>query len=89
MNATAASPSSRARTSRFDQRTPPLVAVPQRHWFWGTILEQRPIFRDILASALLINLFGLAMPLFTMNVYDRVVPNFAEATLWVFMRQGS
>ena len=69
---------------RFDQRTPPLVEVPQRHWFWGTILEQRPIFRDILASALLINLFGLAMPMFTMNVYDRVVPNFAEATLWVF-----
>lgn len=69
---------------RFDQRTPPLVEVPQRHWFWGTILEQRPIFRDILASALLINVFGLAMPLFTMNVYDRVVPNFAVETLWVF-----
>ena len=69
---------------RFDQRTPPLVAVPQRHWFWGTILEQRPIFKDILASALLINLLGLAMPLFTMNVYDRVVPNFAVETLWVF-----
>lgn len=69
---------------RFDQRTPPLVEVPQRHWFWGTILEQRPIFKDILASAILINLFGLAMPLFTMNVYDRVVPNFAVETLWVF-----
>ena len=69
---------------RFDQRTPPLVEVPQRHWFWGTILEQRPIFKDILAAALLINLLGLAMPLFTMNVYDRVVPNFAVETLWVF-----
>ncbi|QYF93777.1 type I secretion system permease/ATPase [Massilia sp. PAMC28688] len=69
---------------RFDERTPPLVAVPQRHWFWGTILEQRPIFKDILSAALLINLFGLAMPLFTMNVYDRVVPNFAVETLWVF-----
>lgn len=69
---------------RFDERTPPLVEVPQRHWFWGTILEQRPIFKDILSAALLINLFGLAMPLFTMNVYDRVVPNFAVETLWVF-----
>ena len=69
---------------RFDQRTPPLVAVPQRHWFWGAILEQRSIFKDVLAAALLINLFGLAMPLFTMNVYDRVVPNFAVETLWVF-----
>ena len=53
---------------RFDQRTPPLIAVPQRHWFWGAILEQRSIFKDVLAAALLINLFGLAMPLFTMNV---------------------
>lgn len=69
---------------RFDERTPPLVSVPQRHWFWGVILDQRPIFKDILAAALLINLFGLAMPLFTMNVYDRVVPNFAVETLWVF-----
>ncbi len=69
---------------RFDQRTPPLVKVPQRHWFWGAILEQRSIFKDVLAAALLINLFGLAMPLFTMNVYDRVVPNFAVETLWVF-----
>ncbi len=69
---------------RFDRRTPPLVEVPQRHWFWGAILEQSPIFKDILAAALLINLFALAMPLFTMNVYDRVVPNFAVQTLWVF-----
>ncbi len=69
---------------RFDQRTPPLVEVPQRHWFWGAVLEQRPIFKDVLAAALLINLFALAMPLFTMNVYDRVVPNFAIETLWVF-----
>jgi ATP-binding cassette subfamily C protein LapB len=69
---------------RFDSRTPPLVVVPQRHWFWGAVLEQSPIFKDILAAALLINLFALAMPLFTMNVYDRVVPNFAIQTLWVF-----
>jgi len=69
---------------RFDQRTPSLVEVPQRHWFWGAIIEQWPIFKDVLSAALLINLFGLAMPLFTMNVYDRVVPNNAVETLWVF-----
>ncbi|MDF3036482.1 MAG: type secretion system permease/ATPase [Paucimonas sp.] len=69
---------------RFDQRTPPLVQVPQRHWFWGALLEQWPLFKDVLAAALLINLFGLAMPMFTMSVYDRVVPNYAVETLWVF-----
>jgi ATP-binding cassette, subfamily C, bacterial LapB len=68
---------------RFDQRTPAVVSVARKHWFWGAILEQRTIFKDVLAAALLINLFGLAMPLFVMNVYDRVVPNFAVETLWV------
>jgi ATP-binding cassette subfamily C protein LapB len=68
---------------RFDQRTPEIGSVPQKHWFWGAILEQLPVYRDILAAAVLINLFALAMPLFTMNVYDRVVPNFAVETLWM------
>ncbi|HEX7642121.1 MAG TPA: type I secretion system permease/ATPase [Burkholderiaceae bacterium] len=69
---------------RFDDRTPPVAEVRERHWFWGAILDQRAIFKDILAAALLINLFGITMPIFSMNVYDRVVPNFAVETLWVF-----
>lgn len=68
---------------RFDARTPELVKVRDRHWFWGAVAEQLPLYRDVLAAALLINLFALAMPLFTMNVYDRVVPNFAVETLWM------
>ena len=68
---------------RFDQRTPELEDVPQRHWFWGALLEQWPVYRDVLAAAMLINLFGLAVPLFTMNVYDRVVPNFGVESLWM------
>lgn len=69
---------------RFDQRTPTFAELPQRHWFWGALMDQASIFKDVLAAALLINLFALGMPLFTMNVYDRVVPNFAQETLWVF-----
>ena len=68
---------------RFDQRTPQVRDVKQQHWFWGAMLEQWPVYRDVLAAAFLINVFALAMPLFTMNVYDRVVPNFGVETLWM------
>lgn len=68
---------------RFDQRTPEVVEVAERHWFWGAIFEQLPVYRDILAAAALVNVFALAMPIFTMNVYDRVVPNNAVETLWM------
>ncbi len=53
------------------------------HWFWGVIQENRRLYRDILIGSVAINLFALAMPLFVLNVYDRVVPNQATETLWV------
>lgn len=68
---------------RFDQRTPEIGDIPQRHWFWGAMREQLPLYKDVLWAAFLINLLALVMPLFSMNVYDRVVPNGAVETLWV------
>lgn len=67
----------------FDARAPEVGKVQLRHWFWGTLAEQWPVYRDVVAAALLINVFALVMPLFTMNVYDRVVPNNAVDTLWM------
>jgi len=58
--------------------------LQQKHWFWSTIKLSVPVYKDVLYASLLINLFVLASPLFTMNVYDRVVPNNAIETLWVF-----
>ena len=55
------------------------------HWFWGTLGKSRDIFASVLLSSILINLFILATPMFTMNVYDKVVPNDAIATLWVLV----
>jgi len=56
----------------------------QKHWFWSTLKLSAGVYKDVLYASLLINLFVLASPLFTMNVYDRVVPNNAIETLWVF-----
>ena len=67
---------------RFDARTAGTTPKPAGHWFWSTVLGQRKVYRDILWAAALINVFALAMPMFTRNVYDRVVPNAAVETLW-------
>ncbi len=52
-------------------------------WFWKTLLKGWPVYSESILASLLINLFTLAIPLFVMNVYDRVVPNDALETLWV------
>ena len=68
---------------RFDARAPQVGKIRGRHWFWGALAENAPLYRDVLLAALMINLFAVALPLFTMNVYDRVVPNNATDTLWM------
>lgn len=68
---------------RFDTRTPEVGRVRHRHWFWGTLKDNTPLYRDVLLAAFMVNLFAIALPLFTMNVYDRVVPNHAIETLWM------
>jgi len=67
----------------FDARAPALRDGVERHWFWGAMRENLPLYRDVIVAAALVNLFAIALPLFVMNVYDRVVPNNALDTLWV------
>ncbi|WP_375723870.1 type I secretion system permease/ATPase [Arcobacter sp. KX21116] len=60
------------------------LSTHKKHWFWDTLKLSKSIYKDVLLASLLINLFVLATPLFTMNVYDRVIPNSAIETLWMF-----
>ena len=66
-----------------DTSSTKLIDAGNDHWFWGTLKRSKKIYFDVVIASFIINLFVLASPLFTMNVYDRVVPNNAVETLWV------
>jgi len=59
------------------------VEDPGKNWFWNAITRLTSTYSEVLVASFLINIFALALPLFTMNVYDRVVPNHSFDTLWV------
>lgn len=67
-----------------DARSPEIPRETKGHWFWGVVIENRRLYRDVLVASIIVNLFALAMPLFVLNVYDRVVPNHAIETLFMF-----
>ena len=69
---------------QYENKASKTLQKKQNHWFWDTLKLSAPIYKDVLIASFLINLFVLATPLFTMNVYDRVIPNNAQETLIVF-----
>ena len=53
------------------------------HWFWSEIAKRRREFWPVIVASVVINFLAVALPIFTMNVYDRVIPNRATSSLWV------
>lgn len=53
-----------------------------KHWFFGTLRRNISTYKDVIIASILINIFVLFSPFYVMNIYDRVVPNFAQETLW-------
>ncbi len=51
-------------------------------WFWGTLWRFRHFYVESMLATLVANILALAGVFFTMNVYDRVVPTQAYASLW-------
>lgn len=54
-----------------------------KNWFFGTLYKFKDIYLRVVIATLFINIFVIAGPMFTMNVYDRVIPHNAIDTLWV------
>lgn len=53
------------------------------HWFWSKLLSDKRRFAEIVVASLFANMLAVATSLFALQVYDRVIPAQAEATLWV------
>ncbi|MEP9387691.1 type I secretion system permease/ATPase [Mesorhizobium sp. KR9-304] len=57
--------------------------IERRHWLTGTLGDFWRSYYRVGLAAVFINLIAIASPIFTMNVYDRILPNKAISTLWV------
>jgi ATP-binding cassette, subfamily C, bacterial LapB len=53
------------------------------HWFWGEFKHHRRAFTEVAAGSLVANLLAVSVALFSLQVYDRVIPHQSEPTLWV------
>lgn len=66
---------------RLDTRSSDITDASPRNWFWSAVMRYTPVYFEVIVAALLVNFFTIATSLFSMQVYDRVVPNKAEDTL--------
>jgi ATP-binding cassette, subfamily C, bacterial LapB len=53
------------------------------HWFWSEFHHHRRAFAEVTAGSLVANLLAVSVALFSLQVYDRVIPHQSEPTLWV------
>lgn len=67
--------------ARVDEFTRPY----RKSWFWSVVLRHWPRYGEVFLASLVINVLGLAATVFSMQVFDRVVPAQSEATLWVLL----
>ncbi|MDA7426242.1 ATP-binding cassette domain-containing protein [Thalassococcus lentus] len=53
------------------------------HWFWGQFGRFKRHFGEVALGSFVANLLAVSVALFSLQVYDRVIPHQSTATLWV------
>ncbi|HCF3475857.1 TPA: type I secretion system permease/ATPase [Pseudomonas aeruginosa] len=66
-----------------DVRVDDYIKPYEPNWFWSIVLRDWRCYGDIMLASLVANVLALSSMIFSMQVYDRVVPAQSEATLWV------
>ncbi|ANF81607.1 ATP-binding protein [Acinetobacter sp. NCu2D-2] len=66
-----------------DARIDEYIKPYEKNWFWSIVLNDWKRYIDVMFASLIANILALATIVFSMNVYDRVVPSQSVSTLWV------
>ncbi|WP_166171844.1 type I secretion system permease/ATPase [Acinetobacter sp. SA01] len=66
-----------------DVRIDEYIKPYEQSWFWSIVLRDWKRYLDVMFASLMANILALATILFSMNVYDRVIPAQSVPTLWV------
>lgn len=73
----------RPETSIPDARVDEYIKPYEKSWFWDIVLKDWRRYTDIMVASMIANILALATIIFSMQVYDRVVPSQSIPTLWV------
>ncbi|QGX91114.1 type I secretion system permease/ATPase [Tatumella sp. TA1] len=66
-----------------DARVDDYIKPYEKNWFWQLALKDWRRYSDIMIVALVANVLALSGMIFSMQIYDRVVPAQSVPTLWV------
>jgi ATP-binding cassette subfamily C protein LapB len=66
-----------------DSRVDNYIKPYKKDWFWSIALRDWKRYGDVMLASMVANVLALAGMLFSMQVYDRVVPAQSLPTLWV------
>ncbi len=71
----------RAPFAQIEERHSETVKEP--HWFWSEFRFHRRSMIEVSAASLVSNLLAAGIALYSLQIYDRVIPHQSEPTLWV------
>ena len=73
----------RAKTTLAELEKRHAIRSGKGHWFWSELQNYRRQMLEVAAGSLVANILAVSVSLFSMQVYDRVIPYQSEPTLWV------
>lgn len=66
-----------------DARVDEYIKPYESSWLWSIVLRDWKRYIDVMFGSMIANILALATVVFSMNVYDRVIPAQSIPTLWV------